>query len=1020
VEDPGTYAVRGDIIDVFPPDRDTPARIELFDDVVERIRAFDPSSQRTHAELRELWVSPASEVILDHETTPGLRERVKQRADDQEIHRSLRDPVMSGIAPGLSPGHSDTWLPYCWKTQATVLDHIGPHLAVVALEPDSLLERYRMFREALERSAVRAPAKGLVVPEAGELYPVSSNDLERLLKQAGVVFGTALPGSRHECLSVSTESAATFRIRLAVTQPNPPPERILLYLLERGFKVAVFTTAQSAMEKLQHRLDAIRIPWVRSESTDWEGVVSRDRPGGGSRGDGRVLLVDGSLSEGFVWESGQLGLFLDHELTGGPSQKKKGGRAAPRKGETERPSSGAQEWAGLQALADLSVGDPVVHGDHGVGRYRGLVRLALNGAPSDFLQIEYEANDKLYVPVWRLNVIQKYSGPDGSAPLDRLGSQTFSRHKEKARESARTLAVDLVRLYAERTLRPGMSFSPPDEGYDRFENEFRFEETEDQLKAITAVLNDLQSGRPMDRLVCGDVGFGKTEVAMRAAFRTVTEGKQVAVLVPTTLLAAQHESSFRSRMEGHAISVQSITRFKSRNEQKKTLDDAATGKIDILIGTHRILSKDVRFKDLGLVVVDEEQRFGVEHKELLKTLRVNAHVLTLTATPIPRTLHLALSGLRDISLIHTAPVNRMPIRTYVARRDDDLIATAIRTELTRGGQVFFLHNRVQTINEIAVQLKRLVPEASFGVAHGQMSERELEDAMQAFLRKETQVFICTAIIESGLDIPSANTIIVDRADQFGLAQLYQIRGRVGRGEARAYAYLLLPAQGEITEDARKRLEVLQKFVELGSGFQIASHDLELRGGGDILGPDQSGHIAAVGYELYLELLDEAIRELRSSSGGLDRQQSMAREPEIMTPFPAFLPEALVPEVHQRLSLYRRLSAAKNEADVRALEEELKDRFGPLGAEALNLLWLIRIKILLKDHGVDALTVGDGKVTLLPGPTSRFDTDRIIALISTRSADHQLTPDSRLVCRMDTGALRALLLDLESLFERIVR
>jgi transcription-repair coupling factor (superfamily II helicase) len=540
------------------------------------------------------------------------------------------------------------------------------------------------------------------------------------------------------------------------------------------------------------------------------------------------------------------------------------------------------------------------------------------------------------------------------------------------------------------------------------------------MKAIEAVLDDLQSGRPMDRLVCGDVGYGKTEVAIRAAFHAVANGKQVAVLVPTTLLATQHESTFKSRLSASAIHVESITRFKSRADQKRVLEETAAGKIDVLIGTHRVLSKDVRFKDLGLVIIDEEQRFGVEHKELLKTLRVNTHVLTLSATPIPRTLHLALSGLRDISLINTPPVDRLPIKTWVSRRNDEMIATAIRNELARGGQVFFLHNRVQTIKETTAQLARTVPEARLGMAHGQMSERDLESAMQAFLKKEKDVLVCTAIIESGLDIPSANTILVDRADHFGLSQLYQIRGRVGRGQVRAYAYLMTPEEAPITEDARKRLDVIQRFIELGSGFSIASHDLEMRGGGDILGPEQSGHIAAVGYELYMELLDEEIRKLRNEGTPLSSDVSSARDPEIKAPYPAFLPEGYVPEVHQRLALYRRLSSARTEGELRDLESEMEDRFGPIGVETKNLLWLIRLKLLLKAHSVDILTVGEGRVVLTAGPGSRFDTDRIIALISSGSGEYQLTPDSRLIARANTKTIHELHFDLERLLEKVAR
>jgi transcription-repair coupling factor (superfamily II helicase) len=522
----------------------------------------------------------------------------------------------------------------------------------------------------------------------------------------------------------------------------------------------------------------------------------------------------------------------------------------------------------------------------------------------------------------------------------------------------------------------------------------------------------------MDRLVCGDVGYGKTEVAMRAAFRAVSDGKQVAVLVPTTILAHQHEQSFKSRFKDYPYLIDSVSRFKNSKEQKETLGRVAEGKVDILIGTHRLLSRDVRFKDLGLLIVDEEHKFGVEHKEKLKTLKVNTSVMTLTATPIPRTLHMALSGLREISLINTPPVDRLPIRTFVSKFEDDLVRRAIEFELNRGGQVFFLHNRVQSIYEISKKIKELVPRAEIAVGHGQMPEDELETTMLRFIQKQANVLVCTTIIESGIDIPSANTILINRADTLGLAQLYQLRGRVGRGQERAYAYLLIPSEGALTEDARKRLEVIQKFVELGSGFQIASHDLEIRGGGDLLGPQQSGNIAAVGFDLYTELLEEAIAELRGKGGSL-RDEERIKEPEIKSPFPAFLSESYVPDVHQRLALYRRLSAARNEEELRRLEEELQDRFGRLPSEAQNLIWIVRIKLLLKLAGVDALTVGPQKFSLLPGRACRFEPSRVVALVASQPLNYQLTPDSKFVVTFSTARLQDLLFRLEELFDRLL-
>ncbi len=722
-----------------------------------------------------------------------------------------------------------------------------------------------------------------------------------------------------------------------------------------------------------------------------------------------ITLVEGTLSAGFRWPAEGLVLITESEILGSKHVRKASSR--------KKSSSASKDWAGLQALSDLSTKDLVVHVDHGIGRYQGLVRLSLSGAPSDFLLLEYANKDRLYLPVYRLNVIQKYISPTESTALDRLGSQRFSKVKEKVRDAVKQLAINLVQLYAQRKVAQGTRHSPRDSSFHEFEAQFPFDETPDQLKAIEDTLNDLETGKVMDRLICGDVGYGKTEVAIRAAFRAVTDGKQVAVLVPTTVLANQHELSFKSRLKDYPIVIDSLSRFKSTKEQKVILENLATGKVDIVIGTHRLLSRDVSFRDLGLLVVDEEHRFGVEHKERLKALRVCSHVLTLTATPIPRTLHMALAGLRDISLITTPPLDRLPIRTYVAKYDEALISRAVAFELSRGGQVFFVHNRVQTIDKTAAKLQELLPDAKVLVAHGQMGDAALEKAMLSFYRKETNVLVCTSIIESGLDLPSANTIIINRADTFGLAQLYQIRGRVGRGQQRAYCYLLIPQEGAVTEEAKRRLEVIQRFIELGSGFSIASHDLEIRGGGDLLGPQQSGHIEAVGFDLYTELLEEAIHELQ---GKPILPEESSREPEIKAPFPSFLAEDYLPDVHQRLSLYRRLSATQSEEEIQLIEEELKDRFGPLPIEAQNLLWLIRLKLLLKTNGVATLTIGAEKSTFSPDKISHLDPTRAIQLMSANPAKYQITPDSKFIAHIPSPTLRDFYFEFETLITTLKR
>jgi transcription-repair coupling factor (superfamily II helicase) len=1042
VEDPGTFAVRGEIIDIFPPDREQPLRIELFDDLVEKIRTFDPQSQRTAQEptagLSEFVVPPAREVLINSHTLATLREKIKERADDLGISRAIRDPILASVQDGTYPDHSDTWSAFAYPNgQSSLLDYLPDDITVIWSDELSALQLWDEFLDEQKRLAADSPQQGLILPPVEKLFGWNPR-LEAQIRAKSRLFLDQIVLANLEAVekgaAADAGDDAAFASGASGALPSKEPiisenhrvftrsnkdlgggSRDSLGELEtqfklwqrQGFKILCLASTQCQQERIRFLLEDRGFACVTctKDTQPQPSVISLDI---------------GSLSEGFRWPAEGLVVITEGEILGSRHVRAK---------KTKKTTSAAKDWAGLQALSDLSVGDAIVHVDHGIGRYQGLVRLSLSGAPSDFLLLEYANKDKLYLPVYRLNVIQKYAGHGAEVSLDKLGSQHFAKAKEKVRDAVKRLAIDLVKLYAERKVRPGVAFAPRDASFREFEAKFAFDETPDQLRAIDETLSDMESGKVMDRLICGDVGYGKTEVAIRAAFRAVSDGKQVVVLVPTTVLAFQHEQSFRARLKEYPINIESVSRFKSQKEQKAILESVAKGKVDIIIGTHRLFSRDVKFNDLGLIIVDEEQRFGVEHKERLKTLKTNTHVLTLTATPIPRTLHMALAGLRDISLINTPPVDRLPIRTYVSKFDDSLVQRAIEFELARGGQVFFLHNRVQTIYETANKIRELVPGASVGVGHGQMSEGELEEAMISFYQKKTNVLVCTTIIESGLDLPSANTMIMNRADSLGLAQLYQIRGRVGRGQSRAYAYLFIPAEGAVTEDAKKRLEVIQRFVELGSGFNIASHDLEIRGGGDLLGPQQSGHIAAVGFDLYTELLEEAIAELEGKPIG----EESSREPEIKAPFPAYLGEEYVPDVHQRLSLYRRFSSATGEAELESLEQELADRFGPLPPEALNLLWLIRVKLLLKSTGIEALTVGPEKMSLIPGPASRLDPVRAIGLISGNPNKYQLTPDSKFIVTLGaapsataaTGpggappTLRDLYFSLEQLFKTLM-
>jgi transcription-repair coupling factor (superfamily II helicase) len=644
----------------------------------------------------------------------------------------------------------------------------------------------------------------------------------------------------------------------------------------------------------------------------------------------------------------------------------------------------------LTSLSELKQDDYVVHLDHGIGHYRGLKFLKVGGVEGEFLHLEYEAGDRLYLPVDRINMVQKYIGGDGAQPtLDRLGGGAWEKVKAKARKSIFAMAEELVQLYAVREARHGNAFAPPDTLYREFEAAFEYEETPDQQRAIDETLAGMQIRKPMDRLICGDVGYGKTEVAMRAAFLAVEGGKQVAVLAPTTILSQQHLQTFRHRFRNHPVRVEMVSRFLTPKEISQVLQDTARGTVDVLIGTHRLLQKDVEFKDLGLVIIDEEHRFGVVHKERLKKLRQLVDVVSLTATPIPRTLHMSLVGIRDLSIIETPPVDRLAIQTYVTRYDEGVIRDAIMRELQRGGQVFFLHNRVETIDRLALKLADLIPEAKLAVAHGQMRPKDLEKVMLDFLENKTQVLVCSAIIESGLDFPNANTIIINRADKFGLAQLYQLRGRVGRSHRHAYAYLLIPGEKAITPDAERRLRALQELDGLGGGFKLALHDLEIRGAGNLLGDQQSGQITAVGFELYTEMMEKAVSELKGEIAVPEV------EPEIRLDIPAYFPESYIPDANQRLLFYKRLASMSRPLELAELREEIRDRFGPTTAVVENLFLVMDLRRILKEFLVQQISVSDGKVFLLFHADSPVKVEKLLELIKRPKNKFRLAPDGRL-------------------------
>ena len=742
-----------------------------------------------------------------------------------------------------------------------------------------------------------------------------------------------------------------------------------------GFLVHYLCAGEEEMHRMIHLLEDYSLPMARSEAPFFREILE---PRGAA---GRLILREGKIAEGFSLPGLRIVVVGEEEIFGKKARRRRPARA--------------HEGYFLQSFGELNEGDCVVHTDHGIGIYRGLKRLSVGAIENDFLLMEYQAGDRLYIPVHRLDQIQRYIGPDGHDPrIDKLGGTAWETARRRVKKAVEEIAEDLVALYAARDTLKGHAFSAVDRYYEEFSSSFEYEETPDQGRAIEDVNLDMDNEKPMDRLICGDAGFGKTEVAIRAAFRAAMDGKQTAVLVPTTILAEQHYQTFRSRLAKYPVRLETLNRFKTREQQNQVLEKLARGSIDIVVGTHRLLQKDVVFKDLGLVVIDEEQRFGVTHKEKLKKLRTLVDVMTLTATPIPRTLQLSLVGIRDLSIIHTPPEGRLSIKTWVLEFDDEVIRRATLDEMARGGQVFFIHDRVHSIHHMARRIGQVVPEAKIGVAHGQMRPRELEDVMVKFLRKEYDVLICTTIIGSGIDIPTANTIIIDRADRFGLAQLYQIRGRVGRSKEEARAYLLIPPGAMLSPDAQKRLTVIKEFTEPGSGFKIASHDLEIRGAGNLVGMAQSGNISVVGYEMYTQLMERAVRELRG-----EKMPEAEIKPEIHLGLAAFIPDSYVPDTHRRLVTYKKLSMAPADEDLLEAREEMLDCYGPLPPEVQNLIEVISLRNLMKGLMAEKMEYDGRNMILVIHKSSPIDPLKLIELSRKKWKGMRFTPDHRLFIPM---------------------
>jgi len=980
VEEKGEYSVRGHVVDVFPPSETRPLRLIFVGDEVESIKTFDVDSQRTAEERVDFVLSPARELVVSEELRKVALRELKDRANEINLPRLMRDRLQDMVANGLSL--NPRLLPLFGGSGdegcVGLFSFLPAGSVVILNDPYSLERAGNEYVETLDKAAAKAREEGRFYLEH-ESYLFSGEELRRGLE--------AFQEITFDDLEVERREGGVQPVRLDVTKPSgfreegvsfKKSERPLQPLMEKlrawreeGNLVNLLCSGEAEMQKMARLLEDYGLE-ARRANGDVIGALLKHN------GRGELVLSEGRLSGGFIFPCLRLVVLSDEEIFGPKVSRRK-----------RRP---VHEGYFLRSFGELKEGDFVVHTDHGIGIYRGLEKLAVGDIENDFLNLEYSEGDKLYIPVDRLDRIQRYIGPDGHAPkVDKLGGTSWENAKKRVKRSVEEVAEELVSLYAARETLERRPFAPTDAYYDEFCSSFEFEETPDQARAIEDVNVDMADSKPMDRLVCGDAGFGKTEVAIRAAFRAVMEGKQAAVLVPTTILAEQHYQTFSRRLEKYPIRIDVLNRFKARNEQQKVIDDLGRGKIDIVIGTHRLLQKDVFFKELGLVVVDEEQRFGVSHKEKLKHLRTLVDVLTLTATPIPRTLQLSLVGIRDLSIINTPPEDRRSIKTHVVEFDEEVIKNAVRSELERKGQVFFVHDRINSIYTMERLVRRLVPEARVAVAHGRMKSRELEDVMVGYVRRDYDILVCTTIVGSGIDIPSANTIIINRADRFGLSQLYQLRGRVGRSKEEAYAYLLIPGGAMLAPDTQKRLRVIRELTEPGSGFAVASHDLEIRGAGNILGTSQSGHVAAVGYEMYIQLIENAIRDLKGEAAPEEEVR-----PEIHLGLPAFIGDDYMPDVNRRLVMYKRISMASTEEDISALRDELLDCYGYIPVQVENLLEVIRIRNLAKPLAVKRVDYDDKTLSLSFMRSSSLNPEKIFNLIRKKARGVKFTPDHRLI------------------------
>lgn len=969
VNEHGEIAVRGSLLDIYPMGSTSPVRIDFFADDIESLRYFDPDTQMTSETVTVLDILPAREVPLDKEDIAGFRRRYRARFEGQ----AAKSRVYRDVSDGIAHGGIEYYLSLFFESTASLFDYLPANTAVFAphglqsifeLSWSEIEERHALCKFDLERP-VLDPAESFHTP--GSLQ-------ERIDGFNRINYSAQSLQAGDGVHNVATRMPPAMRIEARYADAAAPLSR---FVDDFDGRILFTSDSPGRREHVVELLSGRGIDVARFDS--WPAFVAGSAP---------VGVAVAPVENGIVLPDSGIAIIAEQQLFGDKPRQRSRKRRADRDPESI-----------IRELNDLSAGSPVVHAEYGVGRYCGLITLEAGGTEGEFLHLEYADGDKLYVPVGSLALISRYTGASPEkAPLHKLGSDQWAKAKQRAIRKIHDVAAELLDVYARRAARPGHSFHWPEAEYNAFESGFPFEPTEDQARTIDEVLADLASDKPMDRIVCGDVGFGKTEVALRATFAAVHGGRQVAILVPTTLLAQQHGQTFKDRFADWPVRIEVLSRFRSRKDADSVVEGMGSGTVDVVIGTHRLLQHIRSFKRIGLVIVDEEHRFGVRHKEAIKSLRAEVDVLTLTATPIPRTLNMALGGLREMSLITTPPAERLSVKTFVSEWSDVVIREALLREIKRGGQVYFIHNRVEDISRVEERLQKLVPEASIRIGHGQMQERDLEQVMLDFYHRRFNVLLCTTIIESGIDVPTANTIVINRADRFGLAQLHQLRGRVGRSHHRAYAYLVAPPRAAMTADAIKRLEAIDSLEDLGSGFVLATHDLEIRGAGELLGDTQSGQIQEIGFALYTELLNRAVSSLREGRKA-DLLEPLNAGVEVNLHVAALLPDDYVPDVHLRLMLYKRIAGAGTHEELREMQVELIDRFGLLPIAAKNFLRIAALKLDAARLGIDKIDVSSSGGYLQFGKRTAIDPLVLVDLVQSDSQTYRMRGADRLQFRL---------------------